>query len=230
MSNREVSRRLATSMWRWTAPTLTAAVLGIIIATGSRAAESITLDVDGAPPYRIERDAPGVTQSAWELAKTIKALDQRLKSSAPIGEVNDPELEAATRIAVGDLRSNALQSLQLALEIQARTSGSLDATLMSSASGSAGQALEVLRNPPKRLSVLTDITASLAGTFLQYISAGELKLERGSWLSYNPGARLHIGVYAFRVCAEVGGAELYREPVSVLYEPTKLILNVPKRP
>ncbi len=224
------SGRLATVPWKRTTAAMTGAVLCFVACTASRAAESITLTVDGAPPYRIDRDAPGVTPSAWNLARTIQQLDQRLKSSAPIGQADDPELEAATRVALAELRNTASDALQKALEIQERTSGSLDATLMSSASGSAGQALDVLRNPPKKLNVLTEITASASGTFLQYVIAGELRVGRGIWLSYNTGVRLPVGVYTFRVCAEQGGAELYREPVNVLREPTKLMLYVPKKP
>lgn len=230
MSHRLPGCRQAVVKRSWLAIAMTATVVAASLPSATAAAEVITFEMDGAPALKVERNTPGVTPAAWELASSIKALDQRLKSSAAITATNDPELESATRLAVADLRSNALQSLELALDIQARTSGSLDATLMASASGSAGQALEVLRNPPQRLAVVTEITASLADTFLQYISTGALKLERGSWLSYNPGVRLRIGVYTFRVCAEAGGAELYREPVNVLYEPTKLTLNVPRKP
>lgn len=216
--------------WQRVAVAATLAVLCFVVCTTSRASDSITLTVTGVPPYRVMRDAPGVSPSAWNLAQSIQQVDQRLKSSAPIARADDPELEAATRAALLEMRNSASDALVQALEIQERTSGSLDATLMSSAASSAGQALNVLRNPPKVAKVLTEISSSMAGTFLQYVSAGELRLGRGHWQSYNSGVRLFVGVYTFRVCAEQSGAELYREPVNVLDEPTKVTLNVVRSP
>lgn len=212
----------------WAAAGLSIAMIaGVSTANATR--DVIVLEATGRQALKVERDAPGVTGPAWELAKSIKGLDQRLESSVRISQGDDPELEAATRAAVRELRDESLESLQLALDVQARTSGSLDSTLMSSASNSAAKAAAVLKDPPSMARVSTEISTSREGTYLQYVSAGELRLHRGTWQSYNMGLKLRIGVYQFRVCASSDGAELYSEPVEVFDEPTKLFLNVPKK-
>lgn len=221
-------RRAAARHWRAIAVLVMLSVSDLGQAE-TNSADVITFELGGNPPLKIQRGAPGVSNAAWELATSIKTIDQQLQTSAAITNANDPELEAATRLVVAEFRDEAIRSLQLALDIQERTSGSLDATLMSSASANATEAMGVLRKPPVARFVLTNVSTSAANTFIQYMSAGALKLGTGTWSSYNPGARLPISIYMFRVCTLTGGTEIHRERVPIL-EPTTLMLNVAKQP
>lgn len=175
---------------------------------------------------------------AERLAREIQALDAQIATAQGkiIGTTGPPVGREAVQYAMLDVaiesRDDALRELELALAVARKTSaGSLDDETVARAEDSASSASAVLSaQPPGSILVATNISTSVPGASLHYMSKGKHQRRSNEWSSYSDGERLHIGRYVFRVQPVDPGTVNYEETVLVISDPTQKRLTPVRGP
>lgn len=175
---------------------------------------------------------------AERLAREIQVLDEQIATAQGkiIGTTGPPTGREAVQYAMLDIaiesREDALRELELALAVAPKTSaGSLDNETVARAEENASSASAVLSTqPPNSILVATNISTSVPGASLHYMSKGKHRQHSSEWSSYSDGERLRIGRYVFRVQPADPGTEIYEETVLVVSNPTQKRLTPLRRP
>ncbi len=216
-------------------------IAGIIISVGGRPFTSAGADKqekqlkvskpDGTE-LRVPATGPSSNEDAKQVATEVQDFDRQIRSFPKRRHSVDPKVLAAMREIALESRNDAVQQLDLAQQVGQMTSGSgtWDSQLVQVAKRSIGRGMQVLNaSPPESLFVEAKISTSVSNATLRYCRGAEHGKTTSSWKSYNPGTKLEIGLYWFRVEAGQGQSEAYEEQVLVLNDPTILHISVPIR-
>jgi hypothetical protein len=208
--------------------------LGLVIAllaaceSAPRRPDFIELRKPGGGLLRVPLGGPGSNPESTAVARRVQEIDAELEGWRAAHPSADHQVAAALTGAARELRDEAVWQLDLAYRVAERTSGPLDAALVLLAGGGADEARKVLRSPPPASAfVETRITAASGDAALRYMTAGEHRSGTGSWSTYNPGQRLRIGRYVFRIETTAGTAP-WVETLLVIEDPTVRQLTQPR--
>ncbi len=136
-----------------------------------------------------------------------------------------PDVATSSEAVVCQLLEASVADLQQAYRIASVTSAPLDTKLLSSATSIGRSARNVVNsgNEPYVDRVTTHVTSSVTPPYdVFYLPFRKYRNKIWEWSSHNPGEKLDIGAYYFRVRA---GSKEFDELVVVFHEPTTRVLH-----
>jgi hypothetical protein len=186
--------------------------------------DQIVLPVAPDKYIEVPLSGPQYDENAATVAKEINKVGAELTAWQESGAVTNAEVRKAMFEIASQMQWEAAANIDLAYRVAKKTSGGpLDPSLIERASKLNADASALTKiQPPDTVYVSTEISTSVDGAALHYMSLGDYYQNKDSgWRSYSDGQTMRIGRYMFRVQPPSPVQGIYREILLVISDPTK---------
>ena len=186
----------------------------------------IRLQVAANKYISVPLSGPFYDEEAVAAARKIDRTSNDLIDWQEAGTVKNIDVERAMLEVAHSMRWEAAKNIDLAYRVAKKTSGPLDPGLIENATKLADDVKALLKTqPPDSVFVATNISTSVGGAELHYMSLGNYnRQKKGGWSSYLDGQVMRIGRYMFRVQPPSLNQDIYQEIVLIISDPTRLRL------